>query len=513
MRQIQNGTLAAEHNGRQWVVMLASGARSTASEPEQNQPASASPAEQAFDPLAGGSLAEPIAPRQDRPQDMIEQAIERLGTQHSMKLRALSEQFRQPTKPIGIEWANTRNRTSSFEQQLETPQPGLSKADFEQEEATAVPSTDSAHLISSVEPAEPTRDQPAEPTATAEQDWEALFKSKHHPPARPDSLPMPQAGRLIPPHQALTTLPTGNPGWRERIDEWWQNIISRYAYRSRLIFSIIGVILLLGALLGSAILLLLYTPSRDQANGVFLAATVPPPTRVATNAAGTQAAESTTPAALNTARSIGTPAAPTAVASGRAAASPKLATNAPSATPTSHSDSAMDMLRRVAAAEAALRRGQIIATISNADGTGAWAQLRFDFGDATNPPALHMTSSYTGTASAQSVERITIGDQSWERSPDGRWSARPAQEGVTDQVYVFLPHADSIVNTDLDQNADAAALHWYETGRDADVTLVVDPTSGTPRELRQVARATGTVRVVTYSLWNTVVDITPPKDN
>lgn len=105
-----------------------------------------------------------------------------------------------------------------------------------------------------------------------------------------------------------------------------------------------------------------------------------------------------------------------------------------------------------------------------------------------------------------------IGDRSWERSSDGRWSARPAHEGVTDQVRFFLPHAELIVNADLEENSDAAHLRWHESSLGSDVTLVVDPTSGAPRELRQVARTTGTVRVVTYSLWNTAVDITPPKD-
>jgi excisionase family DNA binding protein len=512
MRQIQDGTLAAERDGRQWVVMLDSSPRSTESEPEQNQLAGDAPAEQAVDPLAGGLLAERIAPRQGRPQNMIEQAIERVGAQHSIRLRAVSEQFRQHAQPTGTEHASTQERSGSFEQQHETPQQELSSADVAQDAPTAAPPIANAQLEPFGEPAEPTQDDPAEPTTTTEQRWEALFKSKQASPAHSDTLPIvPQADRTMYARQALTTLPTDNPGWRERIDEWWQDLISRYAYRSRLIFAMIGVALLLGALLGGAILLLLYSPSRSGVTGAFLVATAPPLTRAATNVA--QAAASAASAAPKAASRSGTPAAPSAALPGVAPISPKLATNAPASIPTSRPASASDLLQRVAAAETALRRGQIVATISNADGTGAWAQTRFDLGDAIRPPALHITSIYTGTAVVQKVERITIGDQSWERSSNGRWSARPDREGIADQVRVFLPHAESIVNANLDEQSDVTQLRWHESDRGSDVTLVVDRTTGTPRELRQATPATGTVRVVTYSLWNTAVDITPPEEH
>jgi hypothetical protein len=171
------------------------------------------------------------------------------------------------------------------------------------------------------------------------------------------------------------------------------------------------------------------------------------------------------------------------------------------------------MLARVAAAEAALRRGQIEATISNADGTGAWAQTRFDLGDATQPPAIHITSIYTGTASVQRVERISIGERSWERSPDGHWSTRPAREGIADQVRVFLPHAETSLDADLEQNSTAVLLRWHKSEPGSDFTLVVDSATGAPRELRQSTPATGSVRVVTYSLWNTAVDIAPPEEH
>src|SRR5262245_24143600 len=83
------------------------------------------------------------------------------------------------------------------------------------------------------------------------------------------------------------------------------------------------------------------------------------------------------------------------------------------------------MLQRLAAAEAALHRGQFEATVTNAEGSGAWARLRFDLGDAIQPPAFHITSVMTTNFVVQTTERITIGDRSWERQPNGSWSARP----------------------------------------------------------------------------------------
>jgi hypothetical protein len=81
-----------------------------------------------------------------------------------------------------------------------------------------------------------------------------------------------------------------------------------------------------------------------------------------------------------------------------------------------------------------------------------------------------------------------------------------------DQIQVFLPHADWIDNAALD-DADPTALRWHDAARDTDVTLLVDPASGIPKELRRVARAIGTVQVLTYRHWNTAVDIAPPKQD
>jgi len=170
----------------------------------------------------------------------------------------------------------------------------------------------------------------------------------------------------------------------------------------------------------------------------------------------------------------------------------------------------MAVLQQVAAAEAALRTGQLEAMIDYGNGTRSSAQVRFDLGTLGRVPRLHIITIYQSATGTQTVERITIGDRAWQRQPDGPWAAIAEQEGAWGQVQTFLPHATSIMGAESDNGKDLAVLRWYNAGHDADVTLSVDPATGVPRELRQVGRTTGEVLTVTYSGWNTAVEITPP---
>jgi excisionase family DNA binding protein len=181
--------------------------------------------------------------------------------------------------------------------------------------------------------------------------------------------------------------------------------------------------------------------------------------------------------------------------------------------PSAHLPSPITVLQQVAAAEAALRTGQFEAAIDYGNQNRSSAHLRFDFGDDRRTPRLHIVSQYQSASGAQIVERITIGDQSWQREIDGRWTARPSAEGVWDQVVPFLPHAGSVSSAAIEDSGNPAVLRWYDAGRDADIILVVDLTSGIPLELRQTSRATGLVLSVNYRGWNTPVEITPPEES
>ncbi len=173
------------------------------------------------------------------------------------------------------------------------------------------------------------------------------------------------------------------------------------------------------------------------------------------------------------------------------------------------SPAAQVLLQRVAAAEAALRTGQLEATITYGSGLRSSARVRFDLGDERHVPRFQITTTYEGTNGVQTTERITIGDQSWERQQDGQWTVMPARESALKQLQVFLPRTDSISNVTRVTVEGTYVLRWYDAARDADVTLRVD-TAGIPQQLRRVSRANGLTRTVTYRGLNTPVEITPP---
>jgi hypothetical protein len=158
-----------------------------------------------------------------------------------------------------------------------------------------------------------------------------------------------------------------------------------------------------------------------------------------------------------------------------------------------------------------LRTGQFEATITYGNGITAAAQLRFELGDANRAARLYMRTDYTTPSGTETSERITIGNQTWQRRPPEPWARQPEQEGVWSQVQVFLPRAAAVSQATLAQAGESAALHWYDATRDAEVSLQVNPGSGLPRALHQVIRATKLQLDVIYSGWNTPVEINSPE--
>lgn len=173
---------------------------------------------------------------------------------------------------------------------------------------------------------------------------------------------------------------------------------------------------------------------------------------------------------------------------------------------------AASLIAQVTAAESALHTGEFTATLDYGDGVRSSTHMRFDRGDGHRAPRFSITSIYEGSGEKQTIERITIGGQSWQRQPDGRWASRPAREGMEDLLNVLLPRADTITNAEAVREADRVMLRWHNASQNTDTTLVVDPTTGIPRELHQLTRTTGEVLTVTYGGWNTPVEILPVTD-
>lgn len=192
-------------------------------------------------------------------------------------------------------------------------------------------------------------------------------------------------------------------------------------------------------------------------------------------------------------------------------ASPLGAATGPGGGPTS----AAALLLRAAEAEAGLRKGQLKATISYGGRPRSTAVVRFDLGDGEHVPSFQIISSYEGGDHNQTTERITVGDYAWDRQQSGQWIRSPARESALKQLQAFLPRTDSIAELDgvaVDQavGEQSYQLQWYDSARDADVTLIVD-TAGMPQQLRRVARANGLILTVDYERWNQAVQISPPE--
>ncbi len=84
---------------------------------------------------------------------------------------------------------------------------------------------------------------------------------------------------------------------------------------------------------------------------------------------------------------------------------------------------AMEVVRRVAAAEAALRTGSFLITINYGSGVSFSVTTLFARGDGDQPMRLHLWSTYRGATDTRTVERIAIGALAWERAGYGAWTA------------------------------------------------------------------------------------------
>jgi len=172
-------------------------------------------------------------------------------------------------------------------------------------------------------------------------------------------------------------------------------------------------------------------------------------------------------------------------------------------------------LRKLAAAESTLRSGQMDVTIDDSTAGRMTRQVRFDLGDQQHSPRVFWRTTYEPALRSsaedreQTIERVTVGDRTWERKSGGAWMAQTTHQSVLAQILPLLPPLGSIANLEMTFEAGADVLRWYDAKSNVDITLAVDPQTGVPRELRQIPRG-GVAVTVAYSGWNTPVKIEPP---
>jgi hypothetical protein len=485
--QIKAGVLAAERHGTRWIVLLPSAllAAETGREQSETTWVPAQP--------EGSSSPNSLAPRAkpeptETPERVVpaelEQIIERASAQYRADLRTFGEELGRRMEDTGRECETLEASPGARE-----PQQGVPQAQAELASSN-VPGPEASAPKAAAAPIPGTaQTQPGQ--SDQSRAYRAQLQAQHEGPHV-----------LVKPQQEGPTRP--------------------FAYRLVFIFVLCAAILI-------AISILLLGNRRDGANdrglgapdvartSALLVASAPAlavPSRAAPESQPSPHSKET-PVNSQTVQPSGarTVAGPTAHPSflpltPTTASQPSPAATAPAAT--ANPPSAQVLLQRVSAAEAALRTGQLEATIIYGSGLRSSARVRFDLGDAQHVPRFQITTTYEGTNGVQTTERITIGDQSWERQQDGHWTTTPARESALKQLQVFLPRTDSISNVTRVTVEGTYVLRWYDAARDADVTLRVD-TAGIPQQLRRVSRANGLTRTVTYRSLNTPVEITPPE--
>jgi len=165
---------------------------------------------------------------------------------------------------------------------------------------------------------------------------------------------------------------------------------------------------------------------------------------------------------------------------------------------------------RLAQAEATLRTGQIGATVDFGNGMRTVTDVRFDFGGDGSAARFAITRVYGSMTGGHTQELIAIGDRTWQRMDGRAWSIVSVPVAVREQVRALLPNVNDAMDFAPTGQNTGAAFRWSDTDRNADVTLTVDGATGIPRHLQQVTHPTNATLAVTYTGWNTAVDIRAP---
>ncbi|MEP7188835.1 MAG: hypothetical protein ABI901_06585, partial [Roseiflexaceae bacterium] len=172
--------------------------------------------------------------------------------------------------------------------------------------------------------------------------------------------------------------------------------------------------------------------------------------------------------------------------------------------------SAAEIFQQVKATIADMRSGRLEALIDYGNSNRSLASVVFDLGTDQLPAKFAITTTYEGASGRQTAQRTTIGERTWQRQADATWSAQPAEESASGELQAFLPAFDSIKDPQVSAGQEGLlALQWADANG-ADITLLIDPDTNIPRQMRQLARNTGTLFTVTYQGWNAPVEINPP---
>lgn len=186
---------------------------------------------------------------------------------------------------------------------------------------------------------------------------------------------------------------------------------------------------------------------------------------------------------------------------------PPVATPAPPAT----SPSPATLRRRIIDATAALRSGEVVIAVDEGSNLHVRTIIWFDRGDEQHAMRSRIVAATAGATGTPMIERVVIGDRAWQRQGEAGWESVSAPAGTWVQIEALLPHLAAADDAQIEADGRGVVVRWSDVARGIDVTVEADPATGIPRQMQQVARASGAVLTVTYAAWNTGVSIDPPE--
>jgi hypothetical protein len=160
--------------------------------------------------------------------------------------------------------------------------------------------------------------------------------------------------------------------------------------------------------------------------------------------------------------------------------------------------------------ESTLRTGEFEAQINFSNGENALTAFRFDLSEGQEQARYHIKTTNRSGDNQTIVEQLFIGPRIWQRQAESEWVEVSAPGAAISHLPAFLPDMHTLPAFEVAADAELMALRWYDSAGDSDVTLLLDPATSTPRELRRVHRQGGMTITVRYIGWNTPVAITVP---
>lgn len=171
----------------------------------------------------------------------------------------------------------------------------------------------------------------------------------------------------------------------------------------------------------------------------------------------------------------------------------------------------MDAIRqKLGEAESTLRTGEFEAQIDFSNGDNALTALRFNLNGGPEQARYYIKTASRNGDNQTVVEQLFIGPRIWQRQAESEWVEVTAPGATINHLSAFLPDLRSLPPFEVAADAELMALRWFDSAGDTDVTLLIDPATITPRELRRVHRQSGMTITVRYIGWNTPADITVP---